>query len=116
MQYCNDAYCTEDHLKWEVILNDKTIHLMIWCFQDLVQSKFISIICLIILLMFDKQLCRGKLAMPRTFTALAAAEVAHYYPFIIVNININIMFFAHLLHHHDHPRCYKMSRLPGRAC
>ena len=32
--------------------------------------------------------------MPRTFTALAAAEVAHYYPFIIAIIfliNINIM-------------------------
>ena len=74
-------------------------------FDDLVFSRFsaeeqselisiISIIYKIILLMFDiliKQLCRGKLAMPRTFTALAAAEVAHYYPFIVVNINIMIL-------------------------
>ena len=54
--------------------------------------------------------------MPRTFTALAAAEVAHFYPFItiIIFLNINIMFFA-LLHHHAHPICHKVVQVAGES-
>ena len=82
------------------------------------QSELFSIICKIILLMFDiliNSFVAGNLRCPEHLLRWLLQRWPTY-PFI-TTIIINIMvFFAQHPNYHDHPICYKLVRLLGRAC